>query len=266
VARACRAIETAEEEPRLEALARAAGLSPHHFHRVFKAVTGVTPKGYATAYRQKRIRDTLPRSRNVTEAIHEAGFGSNGRFYASSAKVLGMRPSDFRKGGKNARLRFAVGNCSLGAILVAASDKGVTAIFLGDDRKRLVRELEQRFPHAELVGGDRAFERLVARVIAFVEEPKAKFPLPLDVQGTAFQHRVWKALCTIPRGKTASYAEIARRLGMPRAVRAVAGACAANKIAVAIPCHRAVRSDGSLSGYRWGAARKRTLLDREAKS
>jgi AraC family transcriptional regulator of adaptative response/methylated-DNA-[protein]-cysteine methyltransferase len=264
VAEACRLIETAEEEPKLGALAEAAGLSPHHFHRIFKRVAGVTPKAYAVAHRQKRVRDQLKRSRSVTEAIHESGFSSSGRFYASSAHVLGMTPSDFRAGGQNTEMKFAVGQCSLGSILVAASGKGVTAILLGDDPEALLREVQDRFPRARLIGGDRAFEKLVAKVVGFVEAPRTGLDLPLDVQGTAFQHRVWKALCAIPAGKTATYAEIARRIGKPDAVRAVAGACAANKIAVAIPCHRVVRTDGSLSGYRWGVGRKRALLDREA--
>jgi AraC family transcriptional regulator, regulatory protein of adaptative response / methylated-DNA-[protein]-cysteine methyltransferase len=265
VAKACRLIETAEEEPKLEELAAAAGLSPHHFHRVFRSIAGVTPKAYAIAHRQKRVRDQLKRSRSVTEAIHDAGFNSSGRFYASSSEVLGMTPTDFRAGGKNTEMKFAIGACSLGSILVAASDKGVTAILLGDDPEALLRDVQDRFPRARLIGGDRAFERLVAKVVAYVDAPRAGLDLPLDVQGTAFQHRVWKALRDIPAGKTATYAEIARRIGAPDAVRAVAGACAANKIAVAIPCHRVVRSDGSLSGYRWGVERKRALLDKEAR-
>jgi AraC family transcriptional regulator of adaptative response/methylated-DNA-[protein]-cysteine methyltransferase len=206
----------------------------------------------------------LKRRATVTEAIFEAGFNSGGRFYAASERMLGMTPTDFRAGGKNTEMKFAIGACSLGAILVAASDKGVTAILLGDDPEALLRDVQDRFPRARLIGGDRAFERLVAKVVAYVDAPRAGLDLPLDVQGTAFQHRVWKALRDIPAGKTATYAEIARRIGAPDAVRAVAGACAANKIAVAIPCHRVVRSDGSLSGYRWGVERKRALLDKEA--
>ncbi len=265
VAEACRMIETAEEEPTLEELAAAAGLSPYHFHRVFRSIAGVTPKAYAIARRQKRVRDQLNRSKSVTEAIHESGFNSSGRFYANSSEVLGMTPTEFRAGGKNTALKFATGECSLGSILVAASDKGVAAILIGDDAEELVRDVQDRFPRARLVGGDRAFEKVVAKVVGFVEAPQTGLDLPLDVQGTAFQHRVWKALRDIPAGKTATYAEIARRIGKPDAVRAVAGACAANKIAVAIPCHRVVRTDGSLSGYRWGVKRKRALLDREAR-
>ncbi len=266
VADACRLIEAAEEAPTLETLAAHVDVSPYHFHRLFKAATGVTPKAYAIAQRQQRLRDTLKRSASVTEAIHEAGFNSSGRFYANSDEVLGMTPTTFRTGGKDTTLRFAVGTSSLGAILVAASDKGIAAILLGDDPQALVRDLEDRFPKAELIGGDRVFEDVVAKVIALIEAPGQDFDLPLDVRGTAFQHRVWQALREIPAGTTASYAEIAERIGMPKAVRAVAAACAANRLAVAIPCHRVVRNDGALSGYRWGVERKRTLIAREAQS
>ena len=266
VAAACRLIETADETPKLRELAETSGLSPYHFHRVFKAVAGVTPKAYALAHRQRRIRDTLPRSSTVTQALHDAGFNSASRFYAGSREALGMAPADYRAGGRNAEMRFAVGACSLGAILVAASKKGVTAILIGDDAGALVRDLEDRFPNARLIGADRAFEKTVAKVVGFVEAPAAGLDLPLDVRGTAFQHRVWQALRKIPAGATASYTDIAKRIGRPKAVRAVAAACAANPLAVAIPCHRVVRADGALSGYRWGVARKRALLDREAKA
>ena len=266
VAEACRCIEDAEDAPKLEELARAAGLSAFHFHRVFKAVTGVTPKAYAIAHRGKRLRERLTHTVSVTDAMYEAGFNSSGRFYANSTDVLGMTPSEFRNGGTNAEMKFAVGVCSLGSILVAASDKGITSIMLGDDPEALVRDLEDRFPQARLVGGDAAFEDVVAKVVGLVEAPEMGFDLPLDIRGTVFQHRVWQALREIPAGTTVTYTEIAERIGMPKAVRAVAGACAANKIAVAIPCHRVVRNDGSLSGYRWGVARKRALIERERKS
>src|SRR5438128_2854432 len=264
VAAACRAIENGEETPTLDNLARAAGMSRFYFHRVFKTLTGVTPKAYADAQRRGRVHDELARSATVTSAIYEAGFNSNGRFYESSSNLLGMTPTAFRAGGSGVSIRFAVGECSLGSILVAASPKGVCAILFGDDPDALVRDLQDRFPRAKLIGGDKDFERLVARVVAFVEAPAQHFDLPLDVRGTAFQQRVWQALRKIPRGSTASYREIAKRIGHPRAVRAVAQACASNAIAVAIPCHRVVRVDGSLSGYRWGVERKRALLDREA--
>jgi AraC family transcriptional regulator of adaptative response/methylated-DNA-[protein]-cysteine methyltransferase len=263
VAQACRTIEEADEMPSLDALAEAAGLSRFHFHRVFKAATGVTPKAYADAHRGNRVRARLARSGTVTEAIYDAGFNSNGRFYAASSDLLGMTPSEFRAGGNGTTIRFAVGQCSLGAILVAASDKGVCAIQFGEDPDALVRTLQDRFPKARLIGGDAAFEQLVARAVGLIEAPAQGHDLPLDVRGTAFQQQVWRALREIPAGSTASYAEVAARIGQPKAVRAVAQACAANEIAVAIPCHRVVRRDGSLSGYRWGVERKQALLARE---
>jgi AraC family transcriptional regulator, regulatory protein of adaptative response / methylated-DNA-[protein]-cysteine methyltransferase len=264
VAEACRLIEAADELPNLDQLARSVGLSPYHFHRVFKTVTGVTPKAYATAHRAKRVRAELTRSNTVTEAIYDAGFNSNGRFYTTSGKVLGMTPTDYRAGGTNTEIRFAIGECSLGSILVAKSGKGICAILLDDDPDALVRDLQDRFPRATLIGGDAAFEDLVAKVVGFVEAPQLGLDLPLDVRGTAFQRRVWQALQEIPVGETASYTAIAERIGSPKAARAVAQACASNSLAVAIPCHRVVQNDGALSGYRWGVERKRALLDREA--
>lgn len=263
VAAACRRLENSDSAPSLSGLAAEAGMSPYHFHRIFKMITGVTPKAYAQAHRARRLREGLGRPASITDAIFDAGFGSNSRFYESSNQRLGMRPSQWRAGGEGAVIRFALGQCSLGAILVAASDRGVCAILLGDDPDRLLRDLQDQFPRAQLIGGDAEFERLVAQVIGFVEAPDLGLDLPLDVRGTAFQERVWQALRQIPAGRTVSYAEIAERIGMPRAVRAVAQACAANKLAVAIPCHRVVRSDGALSGYRWGVERKHLLLERE---
>ncbi|HWK44834.1 MAG TPA: bifunctional DNA-binding transcriptional regulator/O6-methylguanine-DNA methyltransferase Ada [Stellaceae bacterium] len=263
IAAACRLIEAAEEPPALAELAEAVGLSPFHFHRVFKTVTGVTPRAYAAALRTRRVRDGLATSATVTEAIYDAGFNASSRFYEQSAGMLGMTPGTFRRGGTDTEIRFAVGQCSLGAVLVAATDKGVCAIQLGDDPDQLVHDLQDRFPKAILEGRDIAFKRMVAQVVGFVEAPRQGLDLPLDVRGTAFQQRVWQALRQIPSGQTASYAEIAARIGAPSAVRAVAGACAANPAALAIPCHRVVRTDGSLSGYRWGVERKRVLLQRE---
>ncbi len=236
------------------------------YAHINKSTTGVTPKAYGAAHRARRVRDELPRSQTVTDALYEAGFNSNGRFYATASEILGMTPTDFRAGGAGAAIRFAVGECSLGSILVAATDKGVCAILLGDEPQSLVRDLQDRFPRANLIGGDRGFEQLVAKVVGFVEAPALGLDLPLDVRGTAFQQRVWQALRAIPAGATASYTDIAKRIGAPKAVRAVGLACAANAIAVAIPCHRVVRTDGALSGYRWGVERKRALLAREAAS
>jgi AraC family transcriptional regulator, regulatory protein of adaptative response / methylated-DNA-[protein]-cysteine methyltransferase len=264
VTKACRAIEEASAVPNLEELAHAAAMSRFYFHRIFKSATGVTPKAYAAQHQMQRVREELSRNNTVTGAIYDAGFNSSGRFYSESAKRLGMSPTHFRTGGNGELIRFAIGQCSLGAILVAVTDKGICAISLGDDPERLVCNLEDRFPKAQLIGGDQDFEQWVAKVIGLVEAPSLSLDLPLDVRGTAFQQRVWQALREIPVGETASYTAIAQRIGTPKAVRAVAQACASNAIAVAIPCHRVVRNDGALSGYRWGVARKRALLKKEA--
>lgn len=266
VARACRLIETAETVPSLAALARAAGLSAYHFHRVFKDATGVTPRAYAAAHRAAAVARRLPGAASVTEALYEAGYGAASRFYAAGAPRLGMAPAAYRTGGAGLRIRFGIGACSLGAILVAATEAGVCAILLGDAPEPLLHDFQDRFPAAEIEGGDPAFEGWMARVIGLVEAPGSGLDLPLDIRGTAFQQRVWTALRKIPVGSTATYAEIARAIGLPTATRAVAQACGANPVAVAIPCHRVVRSDGALSGYRWGVARKRALLDREAEA
>jgi AraC family transcriptional regulator of adaptative response/methylated-DNA-[protein]-cysteine methyltransferase len=264
IVKACRLIEEREEEPALEELADAVCLSPSYFHRMFKATTGLTPKDYAVAYRANRVREGLVAGNSVTEAIYDAGFNSSGRFYEKSTCMLGMTPSQYRSGGANEEIRFAVGQTSLGAILVASSTKGVAAILLGDDAGALLRDLQDRFPKACLIGADREYEAMVARVVGFVEAPELGLDLPLDVRGTAFQQRVWRALQVVPVGATVTYAELAQRIGSCKSVRAVAGACAANKLAVAIPCHRVIRTDGSVSGYAWGVERKRALLDREA--
>ena len=263
VARACRLIEQAGDEPNLSQLAESVGLSSYHFHRLFKAQTGLTPKAYAAAQRAGRVRSELARGSRVTQALYRAGYHNSSRFYAMSKKILGMTPKAFRAGGEGAVIRFAIGQCWLGAILVAASQQGVCGILLGDEPDELLRDLQDRFPKAELIGGDAKFERMVAKVIGFVENPSQGLDLPLDIRGTAFQQRVWRALRAIPIGTTTSYAKIARQLGCPTSSRAVGQAIAANPIAVAVPCHRVVRTDGSLSGYRWGVARKSALLARE---
>lgn len=265
VAKACELIARSEALPTLDEMASAVGMSPYHFHRVFKAALGLTPKAYAAGVRGRKLREELgDQASSVTQAIYSAGFNSNSRFYAASTELLGMRARDYRAGAPNMEVRFAVGQCTLGAILVAQSQFGICAILLGDDPDLLVRDLQDQFPKARLIGGDEAFERLVAQVVGFVEAPSLGLNLPLDVQGTAFQERVWQALREIPPGATVSYAQVAARIGQPKAVRAVAQACGANHIAVAIPCHRVVRNSGELSGYRWGVDRKRELLRREA--
>lgn len=264
VAHACRRIETSETPPTLNELAAEAGLSPWQLHRHFVAETGLTPKAYANALRARRVRSVLAsQQRQVTDAIYEAGYNASSRFYETSDRVLGMKPHEYRAGGAGTRIRFAVGECSMGAILVAESSRGICAILLGDDPEQLVRDLHHQFPKADLVGGDSDFEDRVARVIAFVEAPATGIDLPLDIRGTAFQERVWRALRAVPAGTTITYTELARRIGAPAAVRAVARACATNSIAVAIPCHRVLRLNGDLAGYRWGVERKQRLLERE---
>lgn len=261
----CRHIERADAEPTLEELASLAGVSSFYLQKLFKAQTGVTPKAYAQAQRARRVREALASEEaSVTAAFYDAGYSSSGRFYEQADAVLGMTPRDFKAGGAGRDIRFAVGQCTLGAVLVAASERGVCAILLGDEPELLVRDLQDRFKTARLIGADQHFEQWIAQVVGFIESPHLGLNLPLDIRGTAFQQRVWQALRRVPPGQTVSYSELAERIGAPRAVRAVAGACAANPLAVAIPCHRVVRHDGAISGYRWGVERKRNLLCREA--
>jgi AraC family transcriptional regulator of adaptative response/methylated-DNA-[protein]-cysteine methyltransferase len=264
ISKVCRLIDGSEESLSLDQLAKYAGMSVFHLHRTFKAITGLTPSGYAAAHRSNRVRRTLNKTRSVTDAIYDAGFNSSSRFYESSNEVLGMTPTNFRDGGANTAIHFAIGECSLGSILVAKSERGVCAVLIGDDPLQLMRDLQDQFPKANLIGGEGGYEDLVAKVVGLIEKPGVGLDLPLDIRGTAFQQRVWTALQQIPVGSTASYADIAKLIGMPKAVRAVAQACGANSLAVAIPCHRVIRNDGALSGYRWGVKRKQALLDREA--
>lgn len=265
IEKACRRIEEAENPPSLDELAKQAGVSRFHFHRLFKSITGLTPKAYGVLWRARKVQGVLTgNSGGVTQALYEAGFNSSSRFYESAQEILGMNPSTYKKGGNGAEIKFAIGESSMGSILVAASAKGVCAIFMGDDPEKLICDLEKRFPNALLVGGDAEFEDVVAKVVGIVESPKLGLDLPLDLQGTAFQQRVWQALMKVPPGKTVSYADIALGIGRPTASRAVAQACGANKIAIAIPCHRIVRKDGAISGYRWGVERKKILLEKES--
>jgi AraC family transcriptional regulator, regulatory protein of adaptative response / methylated-DNA-[protein]-cysteine methyltransferase len=259
---ACRAIEAAETPPRLHELAAGCGLSAHHFHRLFKKFTGVTPKAYADACRTGRLRKELLAAPSVTGAIYAAGYSSSSRFYEAADAVLGMTPASYRKGGEDMEIGYAAGESALGTVLVAGTARGVCAIFLGGGEAELADALKQRFPRAVIHASAALADKLDA-VVRHIERPADSLDLPLDIQGTAFQRRVWEALMEIPCGKTASYAEIARRLGQPQASRAVAQACASNTLALAVPCHRVVRSGGALSGYRWGVERKRQLLERE---
>ena len=264
IIQACKAIEESEEPPRLNDLAQAVGLSPFHFHRLFKNAVGVTPKQYALEKRLGRARGNLKQSATITEALYDAGFASSSRFYQQSDAALGMKPSDYKNGGRGLTIRYAIAPCDLGLALVAATDAGICAIALGDSPASLQDDLRRRFPQAELRDNDPGLDAAVKQVLAFIESPGLGLQLPLDIRGTAFQRRVWQALQEIPAGATTSYGEIAARIGQPTAARAVAQACAANPIAVAIPCHRVRRGKGELGGYHWGLERKRALLERES--
>ena len=263
VASLCRVIEAREGAASLDALAAHIGLSTFATHRLFTSVTGLTPKAYGTAYRAKCMEDRLRTEGSVTSAIVAAGYSSSARFYETSSKRLGMTAANYRKGGHNIEIRFAVGVASLGSVLVAATQSGVCAILIGDNPDVLLDDLQRRFANAQFVGADESFEQVVAHVVALVEEPHQAIQLPLDIRGTAFQQRVWQALTRIPAGQTMTYLQIAKAIGAPNACRAVAQACGANPLAVAIPCHRVVRTNGDLSGYRWGIDRKQMLIDRE---
>lgn len=263
IAQACRTIKDALTPPSLAVLAAQAGLSPFHFQRQFKATVGLTPAGYARAQRAERARAALLSENEVTAAIFDAGFSSSGRFYETSGERLGMTPSAFKRHGRGHTIHYGVGICWLGHVLAAATERGVCAISLGDDPDVLIAQLTERFREAEISDGGEDFQHTLDLVIALIEAPEKPHQLPLDVQGAAFQERVWQALTRIPAGSTASYAQVARDIGAPKAARAVARACASNTVAVAIPCHRVVRSDGAVSGYRWGSQRKTAILKRE---
>jgi AraC family transcriptional regulator of adaptative response/methylated-DNA-[protein]-cysteine methyltransferase len=264
VLEACRRIDEADAPPSLKELAAAVGLSVFHFQRLFKKIVGVTPKQYAMERRAGRLREHLRKGPTVTKAMYDAGFGSSSRFYEKATPTLGMKPSVYKNGAKDMRIRFAIVPCFLGLTLVAATGEGICAIDFGDTAEALKENLRRRFPKAVFQDPDHRFAAMIAKVLAFLENPhRGRFDLPLDVQGTAFQRRVWEALQQIPAGDTVSYADIASRVGKPKAARAVAGACAANTIAVAVPCHRVVRGNGQLGGYRWGLQRKRVLLEQE---
>lgn len=262
IARICKRIEA--EPMSLQAMADLTGLSQYHFHRLFKKVVGITPKQYAIAHRANRVRQELNQETTVTQAIYEAGFESSSSFYDQATAILGMTPTNYRQGANGVEIRFVTKPCWLGWLLVAATAQGICAIAFDDTPEALTTQLQNQFPNAEFQEHDPTFESWVEQVLTFVEAPQQGLNLPLDIQGTAFQQQVWQALQNIPAGSTASYAEVARQIGNPKAVRAVARACATNPLAVAIPCHRVVSSDGGLSGYRWGSDRKRALLEREA--
>jgi AraC family transcriptional regulator, regulatory protein of adaptative response / methylated-DNA-[protein]-cysteine methyltransferase len=265
---ACDFLKATSGNVALTTLAERASMSAHHFHRVFKSITGVTPKAYQKTLQQSRITEALGKNKTVTDAIYDAGFNSSGRFYENAEAILGMTPGSYKNGGKNEDIRYAVEPCALGVILVAATPRGVCAIEFGDSAHDLVHRLRTRFPLARFQPADKIFKAWLGKILEYIDhpgtQPRGLLDLPLDIQGTVFQQRVWKAIREIPAGATLSYSEVAQKIGKPKAVRAVASACAGNSIAVLIPCHRVVRANGELSGYRWGVARKAELLRREA--
>jgi AraC family transcriptional regulator of adaptative response/methylated-DNA-[protein]-cysteine methyltransferase len=263
VEKACALLRQSDTMPTLAELAGAAGISRFHFHRVFKQVTGATPRDYARTHRLGRFADKLEAGQPVAEAIYASGFGSSSRAYEAAPSGLGMTPGARRRGGTGQTIRFVTVATPIGWALVAATGRGICMTALADDRESLVGALRQRFPAAAILGEDPGLKDWADRIVRFITAPDRNLDLPLDIQGTAFQARVWRALQKIPLGKTASYSEIASALGQPKAVRAVAQACAANKLALLIPCHRVIRSDGDLAGYRWGVERKRALLAAE---
>jgi len=264
IARVCRAIDEAEESPRLEELAAIANLSPFHFHRVFKAETGVTPAAYAAAVKDRRAKQALEGGASVTEAVYDAGYGAASRFYAKSKARFGMAPARWKNRGAGEHIRVAVAPCALGHVLVAVTDKGVCALELGDDPAAMLDWFRERFSAAETVVDDAGLGGTVSAIVELIEHPRtASADLPLDVRGTAFQQQVWDALRRIPPGETWTYGQLAEHLGHPKAARAVGAACGQNRVAVLIPCHRVVGSNGSLTGFAYGVERKRELLKRE---
>ena len=268
--RALALLEATETPPRLPDLARAVGLSPSHLQRSFRKRFGVSPAEYAQARKLKQLKSALREAPRVTDAIYDAGYGSGSRVYEKTGQLLGMTPADYRRGGTGIAIRYTTLRVAVGTLLVAASERGICAVALGDNESKLVADLRTEFPRAAMervdAGRDEWLAAMIARVSAQIgiDQPSGDVTVPVDIRATAFQWRVWQALQRIPRGETRSYTQIAAEIGAPRAVRAVASACARNRLAVVVPCHRVIRADGSLGGYRWGMARKRALLDHEA--
>lgn len=255
-----------EEFPRLAALARQLNCSPAQLRRAFRRVTGLSPKEFEQAFRLARFKKLLRDGSRVTDALYACGYGSSSRLYENTNAHLGMTPASYRKGGDGMVIDYAVADTSLGKVLIAATQRGVSAVYLGESEKALAEELRKEYPKAEILAAREGNEGWLKEIVRRVEGNAPSIELPLDLQATAFQRRVWQELQKIPRGTTRSYAQVAKSLGKPRSVRAVARACATNPVSVVVPCHRVIRSDGALAGYRWGLSRKGKLLEREARS
>lgn len=263
IIRACRIIEESETSIKLEELAIRVNLSSYHFHRLFKKIVGVTPKQYASRHQSRRFQKNLKTSSSITDAIYSAGYGSSGSAYDKKRDQLAMKPKVYLKGANGVTITYGLAQCFLGWVIVAATHRGICAIEFGDDSDTLPEQIQARFPKAQLNKADIEFETLLKEVVDFIELPKENFQVPLDIQGTAFQQQVWEVLRKIKPGETISYSDVADLIGNPNAVRAVASACASNKLAVVIPCHRVISKTGKTGGYRWGAERKKRLLESE---
>ena len=263
----CRFIESCDQgPPTLEVLGEMAGLSPYHLQRSFKRMVGVTPRQYHDAVRIERLKSALRGGDAVTGALYEAGYGSSSRLYEKAPSQLGMTPAAYRKGGKGAEIAFAITDSPLDRLLVGATALGVAAVYLGDDDAELEAALRAEYPAAAISRDDRGLGRWIEPLLAHLQGRQPHLDLPLDVRATAFQRQVWEALRAIPYGETRSYGQIAEAIDKPKAVRAVANACASNRVSLLVPCHRVVAADGALTGYRWGVARKKKLLEAEKKA
>jgi len=263
IIRACRIIEESETSIKLDELAKQVNLSPYHFHRLFKKIVGVTPKQYASRHQSRRFQTNLKTSPSITDAIYSSGYGSSGSAYDKKQDQLAMKPKVYRKGADGVTIMYGIAQCFLGWVIVGATDRGICAIEFGDNSDTLPEQIQARFPNAQLNKADIGFKTLIKEVVDFIESPKDTIQIPLDIQGTAFQQQVWEVLRQIKPGETMSYTDVAERMGKPNAVRAVASACASNKLAVVIPCHRVISKAGKAGGYRWGTERKKRLLESE---
>lgn len=262
VARVRQLLEESDPAPTLAELGQAVGMSPFHLQRLFKQATGLSPRQYAAARRAERLKQELRQGASVTTALYDAGYGSARALYADAHRQLGMSPGSYRKGGQGQQIAYGFSDTPIGRMLIAATSKGICAVRFGADEP-LLAELRSEFPRAEIVANQQAVEAYAEAVLAHLAGRDTRLDLPVDVDATAFQQRVWAALRAIPYGETRSYSEVAAMIGEPSAVRAVARACATNPVALVVPCHRVVRTGGALSGYRWGVERKRRLLDQE---